>query len=284
MTNPKRPYLNFLEFTIGYYEQALKLTTPGSDDFSMLSGCILLMVGLEKLFKHALYNINNVMILPDNKINFKALVSSKNNNAFENENTISCLEAFERLKTLFPSLKHYKSDVEFLIQQRNFLVHGFGGIVIGKLEGKFQTKIVELTETVCKDCLKVNPEMIFSKNDTWNKMMTIRNSYKKAVFLEVEQRIKHLRRRFSQGEPLGCEDIEISEKFEIHDFTCPICNNKVAKCGVEWDIDVDHRENVVIGAWEIPCLIKCDICKVTMNDVDEIQIMLDHEYSKGQQK
>lgn len=281
MTNPKIPYFNFLDFTIGYYEKALILTEPGSDDFSMLSGCILLMVGLEKLLKYALYNINPLMILPDKKIDFKDLRSSTEENPFQDKHTISCLESFQRLEQLFPSLKSYNNDVTFLINKRNSLVHGFGSVAIGELEGKFQTKIVEITERVCKECLKISPETIFSQGETWNKMITIRNAYKKAIFLEVEQRLKHLRRRFSQGEPLGCEDVEISEEFEIQDITCPICTNNTAKCGIFWDIDVDHRENVVVGAWEVPSVIKCEICKFTMNDSDEIHTMFEYERSSS---
>lgn len=274
MTNHNIPSFNFLDFTIGYYEKALNLTEPGNDDFSMLSGCLLLVTGLEKLFKYALFNIDTLMILPDNKITFKDVVSRRNEKHFEGKYTISCLEAFDRLETLFPSLKSHKTDVKYLIEQRNILIHGFGSVAIGKLEGKFQTKIVEVTEIVCKECLKINPESIFVKNETWKKMLAIRNVYKKAISLEVEKRIKHLRRRYDQGEPLNCEDIKISAEHTIDDITCPICQNETAKCGSIWDIDVDHRENIVTAAWEIPSLIKCDICKFTMNDVEEIQLLL----------
>lgn len=55
--------LELIDFAIGLYEQALKLLEPGSDDFSVLSGCILLTVGLEKLIKSVLYTQNHLMIL-----------------------------------------------------------------------------------------------------------------------------------------------------------------------------------------------------------------------------
>ena len=273
MTSSKKLSLTLLDFTIGYYEQALKLTSLGSNDFSMLSGCILLMTGLEKLLKHALYTTSSWMILPDNKISFEVLRLRNNTNAYKNDKTISCQEAFNRLKELFPQLTYHDSHMKFLIGERDNLVHGFKDVDIVVLEGKFQTKIAEITELICIECLSENPEKVFSQNNTWEKMLEIKNAYTDAVGLDVEQQIKHFRRMFSQGKALGCKNVDFSEDLKIEDLTCPICNNKTDKCGTEWDIDVDHRENILNGAYEVVSAIKCDVCGFTMTDFDEIQAM-----------
>lgn len=69
----KETYLEFRDFTTGLYEQALQLLEPGSNDFSILSGSILLIIGLEKLVKYVLYARNPVMILYK-KIEFEDLI------------------------------------------------------------------------------------------------------------------------------------------------------------------------------------------------------------------
>jgi len=194
----RETYLELLDFTTGLYEQALPLLEPGSDDFSILSGCILLMVGLEKFVKYVLYTRNPLMIL-HKKIDFEDLIRLEKQEKFHNKNTISFDVALDRLVVLYPDLQEEKGDIRFLIKQRNFLMLNFGNIDIGKLEKHIQTKIGDISEAICLKCLNTHPKDVF-KTEVWNKIGETRDAYKRGDRLELEQRIKHFKRLHFQGE------------------------------------------------------------------------------------
>jgi hypothetical protein len=86
---PKKEYVDFLDFTKGLYEKALQFLTPGSDDFSIFSGSILLTVGLEKFVKYVLYTRHPFMILLDKIDVMKDVLELEKCGKFANRNTIS---------------------------------------------------------------------------------------------------------------------------------------------------------------------------------------------------
>ena len=62
----EKVYMDLLDYATGLYAKALQLLEPGRcDDFSVISGSLILMVGLEKLTKSFIYQINPLMILLD---------------------------------------------------------------------------------------------------------------------------------------------------------------------------------------------------------------------------
>lgn len=272
--------LEFLDFAVGLYEQALKLLEPGSDNFSVLSGCILLSVGLEKLIKAALYNKNPLMILhKGNKgIEFKDLVDFEKGERFNNRDTISFDKALKYLSELFPSLLKEAQDIEYIVKKRNFLMHNFGYIDVGTLERKVQTKVADISEQICLECFGKPAREIFG-HPVWEKMARFREAYRKADVLELDQRIKHLRRLYLQGEPLPCEQIDIPEDLVTQLLDCPICEKSTAEVALDWDLDVDHREGILLDAYPYLSLIKCQ-CGFSMQDPEEIELLLDSAYSE----
>ena len=271
----RETYLELLDFTTGLYEQALPLLEPGSNDFSILSGCILLIVGLEKLVKYVLYTRNPLMILMK-KIDFEDLRRLEKQEKFHNEKTISFEVALERLVILFPDLQKEQGDIAFLIKQRNLLMHNFGNIDIGSLEKHIQTKIGDISEAICLKCLNTPPQDVF-KTEVWNKIVKIRDAYKRDDILELEQRIKHFKRLHFQGEKLPCREVEIPKELTTTTFSCPICE-KGAEVALDWDVDVDHRENIILGVQPYLSLVRCSGCGFTMQEPEEIDTLMGDKY------
>lgn len=276
----RQDYLEFLDFTKGLYEKALQHLQPGSDDFSILSGSILLTVGLEKLVKFVLYTRHPFMVLLD-KINpFDDVIKLEKGDKFNNTNTISFETALVRLVKLYPQLQKESGDIEYIIKQRNYLMHNFGHINIIELEKKIQTKIADMSEAICKECLNKNPEDVFTQ-EVWGTMSKIRDAYKQADYLEIQERIRHFQRLWEKEEILPCKKLDIPDNVSTVFFECPVCNNEEAYIGIglEWDIDVDHREGIVTGAWEyLSLLFKCDNCGFTSSDTEEIELFLGVKY------
>lgn len=274
---PKKEYVDFLDFTKGLYEKALEFLAPGSDDFSIFSGAILLTVGLEKFVKYVLYTRHPFMIL-FNKIDvMKDILELEKGGRFANRNTISFELALKRLFELYPKLKSELQDTKYIIDNRNFLVHNFGYIEVGRLEKKIQTKVADMTEKICLECLQKNPQEIFTEK-VWNQLSETREAYKDANILGLEERVKHLKRLYSKGETLPCEQLELPRNLSYIYFNCPICEDEEAIIGIDWDINVDsdHGESFITG-YPYPVLIKCD-CGFTIKDVEEIDILLGDNY------
>jgi len=275
----KKTYLELLDFTTGLYEQALPLLEPGRDDFSILSGCILLIVGLEKFVKYVLYTRNPLMILMK-KIEFEDLRRLEEQEKFHNEKTISFEVALERLVILFPDLQKEQNDITYLIKQRNFLMHNFGNIDIGRLEKHIQTKIGNISEAICLKCLNTHPKNVF-KTEVWNKIVKNRDAYKRDDILNLEQKIKFFKRLYSQGEKLPCREVEIQKELTTTTFSCPICE-KGAEVALDWDVDdvdVDHREkNIILDVPPYLSLVRCSGCGFTMQDPEEIDTLMGDKY------
>lgn len=265
--------LELIDFTVGLYEQSLKLLKPGSDNFSVLSGCILLTVGLEKLVKSVLYAKNPLMILYK-KIDFEDLIKFENGDKFENYETISFEIAFKQLVTIFSSLDKEKEDIKYIIKRRNFLMHNFGYINIGVLERKVQTKVADISELICTECLCKSPEEIFGQ-DVWSEMVRTREAYKNADILEVQERIALLRRLYSQRETLPCKAIDISKDLYKQTIICPVCDQNTAEVAMDYDVDVD-KEGIILDVYTYLSPIKCQ-CGFTMVDPEEIEPLLGEE-------
>jgi hypothetical protein len=277
MTNQED--LTLIEFTVGLYEQSLKLLKPGSENFSILSGCILLTVGLEKLIKSVLYDENPLMILYD-KIDSKDLIKFQKGDKFRNCKTISFEKALALLVELFPALKKEPQDIkdiEYIIKERNLLMHNFGYINIGALEIKIQTKVADISELICKECLRKSPEEVFGLN-VWTEMVKTREAYKTykdANILELKQRILHLRRLYLQNRALSFEEIDIPKGLYTQVTRCPVCNKNTAEVAMECDVDFDEY-GILSDVSPYLSLLKCE-CGFTIVDIEEIELLLGEE-------
>jgi len=271
--------IGLLDYAKGLYAKALNLLEPGQcDDFSVISGSLLLMVGLEKLTKSIIYKINPLMILIGNP-SFEDLHKHAQGNKFENCNTISFDKALERLIKLYPSLNGYQKDIKSIIEQRNLLMHNFGYLDIGNLEKKIQIKVADFTEEICKECFGSDPETIIGQ-ETWSKLQKNRDAYKQAEVLELNTRINHLKRLLAQGEVLPCSPVLIPEDKAQTYIDCPVCGKgALIAFDVDWDVIVDDREGVIFGVhpFAIPITLKCD-CGFTLQDYEEVEIVLGDKY------
>jgi len=265
--------LELIDFTVGLYEQSLKLLKPGSNNSSILSGCILLTVGLEKLIKSVLYAKNPLIILYD-KIEFKDLIKYEKGDKFKNVKTISFEYASKYLLEIFPALAKEKKDIDYIVKHRNFLMHNFGYIDIGSLERKIQTKVADISELICTECLCKTPEEVFGQN-VWSEMVKTREVYKDANILAAEDRIVHLRRLYSQRETLTCTPIDIPKDSLTQLISCPVCSQNTAEVAMDCDVDVD-KEGITSNVYPYLFLIKCK-CGFTMVEPDEIELVLGEE-------
>ncbi len=273
MSNDK--YLEFLECAKGLYKQGLDLLDPEKEDVSILSGCILLTIGLEKIIKHILESRNPLMILE--KVTFKDVIDVGKGLRVGNRQTVSLRTAFERLTNLFPQLEQEKRHVLKIIKDRNFLVHQAGYFNITKIEGRVRVNITDISEQICLRCIDKKPEEIFVEG-IWDKMTSYREAYRGAEVLKLNKRIAFLKRIYSQGEKLPCEQIKLSEKLDKVEYECPICGNMA-----EIDLEVgegDWREGVAGDVWPYLSAFKCGICGFTLSDPDEIEALVSEETAR----
>lgn len=273
-------YMDLLDYAKGLYSKALHLLEPGQcDDFSVISGSIILIVGLEKLTKSIIYKINPLMILID-KPDFEDLVKHNQGDKFDNRNTISFEKALERVVKLHPKLNVHQRDIKSIIADRNLLVHNFGHLDIVNLEKKIQIKVADFTEAICREGFNSEPENILG-HETWSKLRNNREAYKQAEVLALKTRINHLKRLLNQGETLPCSPVLIPEDKVKTYICCPVCDEQaLVAFDIDWDIDVDHREGVVLSAYPIPTpvLLKCD-CGFTLQDYEEVEMVLGDKYN-----
>lgn len=277
----EKVYMEFIDYAKGLYSKALQLLEPGKcDDFSVISGSIILIVGLEKLTKSIIYKINPLMVIIE-KPDFDDLIKLTEGDKFSNRNTISFEIALERAVKLYPKLNSYQRDIKSIIADRNLLMHNFGYLYIGKLEQKIQIKVADFTEAICREAMNSEPAEILG-HEIWLKLEKNRSAYKQAEVLELQSRIKHLRRLLSQGEPLPCDPVHIPKDKAQKYIHCPVCEEgALVAFDIDWDLDVDHREGVVLNAYPIsvPVVLKCD-CGFTLTDYEEIEVMLGDKYDE----
>ena len=273
-------YIDFLEYAKGLYNKALQLLEPGQcDDFSVIAGSMILIVGMEKLTKSVIYRKNRLMVLFE-KPNFDDLIKQTQGDKFEGCKTISFEESLKRIIVLYRSLSIHKRDIESIIQTRNMLMHNFGYLDIPNLEKSIQIKVADFTEAICKECLDSSVDEILG-SDIWSKLQNNREAYKNAEVLKLNERINHLKRLWSQKQTLPCSLVTIPNDNHQIIISCPVCEDAaIVAFDVDWDIDVDHREGVILGAYPCsatPVILKCE-CKFTMMDSDEIKVILGDQY------
>jgi uncharacterized protein YutE (UPF0331/DUF86 family) len=275
-----KEYISLLDYAKGFYGKAVKLLRPDvSDDFSIISGSIILTVGMEKLVKSVMYEIHPVMIL-EGKIDFKNLKEHFDGVSFQGRKTISFDEALKRLVDLYPTLSKHQKHIESIIKIRNDLVHNFGDLDIKDLEKKIQIKVADFTEELCKKCLDSTPENILGAA-TWFELNKNRDDYKKADFLVIEKRIQHYKQLIQEGETLPSKSIEYLEKYTVLYYDCPVCD---IEASIAFDIDVDpilddSNETIIAHSTEVKAIfIKCEHCNFTLNNEDEVETLLGEFY------
>ena len=262
-----KEYVGFLDCAVGLYGQGLELLQPEREDFSIISGCILLVVGLEKLIKHALESRNPLMIL--SKMDFDDVVAVDAGNRLENRHTVSLETAFKRLLALYPKLGPEKGHAESLIEDRNFLVHGYGYFDVGLAEQRVRVNLTNITEIVCLECLSKHPTDVFGKK-IWEQLDTYREAYENAHILKMKERIAFLKRLHEQGQQLPCEPVTLLPGAEHVEDHCPVCGFMA-----QIEIDVD-------GDWDdvlYPYISKyvCGNCGFALADANEIEVLLGKE-------
>lgn len=266
--------LSFIEFSVGFYRKGLELINPEKDDFSIISGCLLLVIGLEKLIKQVLVNHNPLMILE--KVGFDDVLDVHMDKSTLNKRSVSLEMAFERLTKLFPEMEFQKHVVKNLVRNRNFLAHSAGIFNLKTIENNVRVNVTTTTGIICEKCLNTDPYELFGK-DVWQEMLDYKEAYEEAEILELEKRISFLKRIYSEGKKLPCAPVKLSKYVEgYHYYDCPICKS-AAIIEVEIDVDVDHREGVVLGAWPYPNFLYCENCGFSLIDSDEIEILVGEE-------
>jgi hypothetical protein len=275
MSSSQNHNINFLDFARGLFEKAVGMLEPVRlDDFSVISGSILLIVGLEKLVKSVIHAKNPLMILLD-KITFQVLVDYDNGESFANYKTISFDEALNRVVDLYPVLKPHQSRIKKIINDRNLLIHNFGVLDIAKLERDIQVNICDFAEALCSQCLNRPPEDIIGQQ-TWTLLQRNRNGYINSETLDLNNRIAHLKRQAAQGQSLNCPSIDIQEFWHNLGFCCPVCeHDATVYFHVDWDVsDFDHREGAVyVSPYPSPVALSCQ-CGFTLSTGNEVSILL----------
>ena len=285
-------YIDFLEYAKGLYSKALLLLEAGQcNDFSVISGSIILVVGMEKLTKSIIYKKDPLMVLYE-KITFDHLHKKIEGENFQGYNTISFEEALKRIVVLYPSLITHKRDIESIIEKRNTLMHNFGYLDIPNLEKSIQVKVADFTEAICTQCLDSGVEVILG-TDIWSKLRNNRDAYNNADRLELDKRINHLKRLRGQGESLPCAPIKLSvHKDQNINILCPVCSgNALVGFHIKQDdacLEAYHESinyNIDIYStipsfcvYSEPVFLKCE-CGFTLNQYEELKIILGERYS-----
>ena len=267
--------LSLRSYAKGLYEKAVGILAPGQcDDFSVISGSILLIVGLEKLVKSIIQNRNPLMVLLD-KPTFDDLVDHEKGSSFANRKTISFEVALTRVIQLYPNLSPFQRDIKAIIDDRNLLMHNYGYLDISQLERNVQVRVADFTEALCRECLNIEPEVIIGQ-EQWNLLQKNRDAYINAECLELCERITHLKRLHSQGQPLPCPPIAPKADHRPASFTCPVCGQVASILyDIDWDVDVDHREGGILNVYPYatPEAMSCQ-CGFTLSTADEVGFIL----------
>jgi len=275
MSSSQKHDIDFLDFARGLFEKAVGMLEPvGLDDFSVISGSILLIVGLEKLVKSVIHAHYPLMILLD-KITFEVLVDYDNGQSFANYKTISFDEALVRVINLYPVLKPHRSRIKKIIDDRNLLIHNFGAIDIARLERDIQVSVCDFAEALCSQCLNRPPEDVIGQH-TWTLLQRNRNGYINSETLDLNTRIEHLKRQLAQNQSLNCPTIDIQDFWHGLEFFCPVCEHgATVYFDVDWDVsDFDHREGAVfVSPYPSPVALSCQ-CGFTLSTGNEVSILL----------
>ncbi|WP_216907974.1 hypothetical protein [Synechococcus sp. CCY 0621] len=257
------------------FAKAVSLLAPGQcDDFSVISGSILLIVALEKLAKSVIQLRNPLMILYE-KVSFEELLAQENGEGFDNRNTISFELALNRIIKLYPALSAFQRDIKAVIEDRNLLMHNYGYLEIARLERNVQVRVADFAEALCNDCLREPPGQVIGQ-DAWMLLQKNRDAYRNAESLELEQRIAHLQRLHTQGQPLPCQKIDINPEHKQLCMICPVCTQAASVLfDIDWDVDVDHREGVILGVYaEATAVALTCGCGFTLSTHEEVKCLL----------
>jgi hypothetical protein len=267
--------LDFRSYSKGLFAKAVSLLAPGQcDDFSVISGSILLIVALEKLAKSVIQASNPLMILYE-KLTFDDLVAQEQGETFDNRKTISFELTLDRIITLYPELSCFKRDIKAVIADRNLLMHNYGYLEIARLERNVQVRVADFAEALCNECLHEQPAEVIGE-EAWMILQRNRDAYRNAESLELAQRIAHLQRLHSQGQTLPCHKVEAKPDQQQSSLICPVCEQEASVLfEIDWDVDVDHREGVILGVYPdaTPIALTCG-CGFSLSTQDEVRCLL----------
>ena len=267
--------LDFKGYSRGLFAKAVSLLAPGQcDDFSVIGGSILLIVALEKLAKSVIHSRNPLMILYE-KLTFDDLVAQEKGDAFDNRSTISFELTLDRIIKLYPALSSFKRDIKAVIEDRNLLMHNYGYLDIARLERNVQVRVADFAEALCSECLHEQPAEVIGE-DAWMLLQKNRDAYRNAECLELAQRIAHLQRLHSQGQPLPCHKVHARPDWQQTSLICPVCEQEATVLfDIDWDVDVDHREGIILGVYPdaTPVALICG-CGFMLSTQDEVRCLL----------
>lgn len=267
--------LDFRSYSKGLFAKAVSHLAPGQcDDFSVISGSILLIVALEKLTKSVIQARNPLMILYE-KLTFDDLVAQEEGKSFDNRSTISFELTLARIIKLYPALSGFQRDIRAVIEDRNLLMHNYGNLDIARLERNVQVRVADFAEGLCNECLHEHPAQVIGE-EAWVLLQKNRDAYRNAESLELAQRINHLQRLHSQGQTLPCQKIESKPDQQQLSLICPVCALEASVLfDIDWDIDVDHREGTILGAYPdaTPVALTCG-CGFTLSTYDEVRCLM----------
>lgn len=121
-------------------------------------------------------------------------------------------------------------------------------------------------------CLKKDPYQLFGEQ-VWQSMIDYKDAYIDAEILELKKRISFLRRIYSEGTKLPCFPVKHSKINNYSNYTCPICDDE-ARIEIGIDIDYNHHEEVILGAWPYLKNIYCENCGFSLTETHEIECLL----------
>lgn len=256
MENDK--FLGFLDCAKGFYKQGLDLIEPDNDEFAIISGCLLLVTGLEKLLKHALEVASPLLTLENVKV--EDAIELHKGATFSRKQVVSLGKAFDRLTEIYPVLKQDRTHISIIVDERNFLVHQTGYFTLGKLESRVRFNLANITESVCQHCLSKPPEDVFG-SDLWERLAAYRDVYR----MNLQDRINLYKRLYAAGEDLQCDRVELSTSpDDTEEHPCPIC---AAAAILEQDVEVDSDNE----PYPYPSAFQCANCGFSLSDANEIE-------------
>jgi len=259
--------LNYLDHARGLFKLGSQEVDLGNEDSRILTGYLVLSIGLEKLIKYAL--TRRTVLLTFQKIEADDVIASLVGIEQE-QHTVSLEVAFSRLAKIVSPCTPWSKELQKINEDRNMIAHREGQLPMPKIEKRARVKVTDIAEWVCRAALGDHPDVILG-NEVWGRMSAYRDAYDNALVLAVNQRIAFLRHLYEQGEPLPCPKQSVSDEYGKAELACPICNG-LGDAEIQLSEVVDIGEGYVEAVYPYISVFACPHCGFTVeaDDLSEV--------------
>jgi hypothetical protein len=289
---------NYLKNTQFFLKKASSIISRDIDEEQVIDATLFFALGIERLFKSILWNINPIYILKDQSFKntapilykeellTKNLSSNKEFSTNPDSDVLTYRISLLRTKEFSPTTAKYFNTLFAISNYRDIIVHRpLSELNINKL------KKVLLEDFICilKDyAIELNIPIIELIGDKIHSLEFLSNEFAGGVEEKVQKKIEFYRSEWerikndpSQQERISSLQRIYTEKNAYNHAECPACSN-VAVFSAE--IDYDYSDGMVTAGGVFPTELKCPFCGFYVSDSKEMDILKLHEIFYEHQK